>query len=138
MYFLTNTYLAEAQPVCEPAEHRLEQMESLLKIFKKETEKTYSDPKRIKDLGSLIVGAAQDIAGRLSDYMDEGCCEDALKDLEAKVRALPWTFQQNKGSKVVRIERFGDIIAAHRILIEALKRAQQTASSHARCNAPSP
>ena len=133
MYFWTNEGLGEPA-VCEAASHKLEQLESSLKMFKKETEKTYADPKRLKDLGSLVVSDAEDLKDRLSDYIDAGCCEDELKNLEAQVRALPWTFQKASGRKnVVRIEKYTNIVGAHRILIAAIKRAQGTAGSHSRC-----
>src|SRR5688572_22702135 len=120
MYFLANEGLGQLQPVCEAAAHNLEKLKTSLKMFKKETEKTYSDPKRLKALGSLVGGDAQDLADRLADYIEGGCCEEELKTLEAQVQALPWTFQKASGTKVVRIEKFVDIVAAHRKLIEAI------------------
>ena len=133
MYFWANERFGESQPVCEAAEHRLEQLATVLKMFKKETEKTYPEATRLKNLGSLVVIAAQSLSDRLTDYIDGGCCEDHMKILEAQVNALPWTFQKTSGSKVVRIERYRDIIGAHRNLIEAIRRAQRIARSHTRC-----
>ena len=133
MYFWTSEGLGQLQPVCEAAEYRLERLASSLKIFKKETEKTYGDAKRLKNLGSLVVADAQDLSDRLTDYIEGGCCEQELKNLEAQVQALPWTFQKASGTKVVRIERYGDIVGAHRNLIEAIRNAQRIAWSHTRC-----
>jgi hypothetical protein len=137
MYFWTNEGLGEAA-ICEAAADKLERLETSLKMFKKETEKTYPHAKRLKDLGSLVVSDAENLKDRLSDYIDGGCCEDELKNLEAQVQALPWTFQKASGRKnVVRIERYSDIVGAHRILIGAIKRAQGIAGSHTRCAATS-
>jgi hypothetical protein len=134
MYFLANEGLGQLQPVCEAAAYNLEKLTTSLKMFKKETEKTYGDPKRLKALGTLIVADAQDLADRLADYIDGGCCEEELKTLEAQVQALPWIFQKASGTKVVRIEKFVDIVAAHRKLIEAIRGAQRIARSHLRCD----
>jgi len=137
MYFLANEGLGQPPPVCEAAALNLGKLTTSLKMFKKETEKTYSDPKRLKALGSLVVADAQDLADRLTDYIEGGCCEEELKNLEAQVQALPWTFQKASGIKVVRIEKFVDIVAAHRKLIEAIRAAQRRARSHVRCDTTS-
>jgi hypothetical protein len=134
MYFWTHERLGELQPVCEAASYNLEKLATLLKIFKKETEKTYPDAKRLKNLGALIFADAEDLSNRLPDLINGGCCEAEMKTLEAQVRALPWTFQKTSGTRVVRVERYGDIIGAHRILIEAIRRAQGSASSNTRCD----
>ena len=137
MYFLANKGLGQPQPVCEAAAHNLEKLKTSLKMFKKETEKTYSDPKRLKNLGSLVGADAQDLADRLADYVEGRCCEEELKTLEAQVQALPWTFQKASGTKVVRVEKFVDVVAAHRKLIEAIRAAQRIARSHLRCDTSS-
>ena len=125
--------LGQPQPICEAAAHDLERLASSLKWFNKESEKTYGDPKRLKNLSSLVVADAETISERLVDYVDRRCCEPELKSLEAQVRALPWTFQRTRGVKVVRVERFRGIEGAYRKLIKAIQQAQWTASSHASC-----
>lgn len=129
MYFLTNERLGEP-PTCDPAEHSLERLAGSLKMFKKETDKTYPDAARLKRLGTLVGMDADNLSANLADFIDRGCCEPELKTLEAQVQALPWVFQKQRGrGNVVRIERYGDIIGAHRELIKAIKQAQGTASS---------
>jgi hypothetical protein len=137
MYFRTNEGLGQLQPTCEAAEHNLERLATSLKWFKRESEKTYGDPKRLKNRGSLVVGDADQIIKSLGDYIDRGCCEPELKILEAQVRALPWTFQRQRGTKVVRVEVFRDIVRAHSDLIKAIQQAQRTASANARCSTTS-
>lgn len=129
MYFWTHERFGEPQPVCEAAAHSLEHLATSLKWFKKETEKTYGDPKRLKSIGSLVVSLAESIISGLPDFIDRGCCEPELKTLEAQVRALPWTFQRTRGTKVVRVDVFRDIVRAHSDLIKAIQAAQRTASS---------
>jgi len=131
MYIQVSAGLGQPQPICEAAAHNLERLATSLKWFKKESEKTYGDPKRLKNLGSLVVDDAERISQRLIDYIDRGCCEPELKTLEAQVRALPWTFQRARGTKVVRVEVFRNIVRAHSNVIKAIQQAQQTASSHA-------
>jgi hypothetical protein len=113
-------------------------MACTLKWFKKEVEKTYRDPKRFKNLGALVVSDAETVIQNLAGYMDRGCCDAELRSLGAQVQALPWTFQRTHETKVVRVERFGEIVAAHRNLINAIRQAQVKASSHARCTTTSP
>ena len=129
MYLWTHQRFGEPQPVCEAAAHSLERLATSLKLFKKESEKTYGDPKRLKNLGSLVVADAEHISEGIVDYLDRGCCEPELKTLEAQVRALPWTFQRTRGTRVVRVEVFRDIARAHSDLIKAIQAAQRTASS---------
>ena len=137
MYFRTHEGLGEPA-VCEAAAHNLERLTTSLKWFKKEAEKTYRDPKRFKNLGALVVGDTKTVIQNLAGYMDRGCCDAELRSLEAQVQALPWTFQRTHGTKIVLVERFGEIVAAHRNLINAIRQAQVKASSHARCTTTSP
>jgi hypothetical protein len=129
--------LGEPQPICEAAEHNLERLSTSLKMFNRESGKTYGDPKRLKNLGSLVVGDAEAISERLASYIERGCCEPELKILEAQVRALPWIFQRTRGTKVVRVEVFRDIVRAHSNVIKAIQQAQRTASSHTMCTSTS-
>jgi hypothetical protein len=129
MYVWTHQSLGQPQPVCEAAAHRLERLATSLKWFKRESDKTYGDPERLKSLGALVVADAEGITERLADYIDRGCCEPELRALEAQVRALPWTFQRTRGTRVVRVEVFRDILRAHSDLIKAIQAAQRTAPS---------
>jgi hypothetical protein len=129
MYFLMNERLGEP-PTCDPAEHSLERLAGSLKMFKKETDKTYPDAARLKRLGTLVVMDADTLSANLADFIDRGCCEPELQTLEAQGQALPWVFQKQRGrGNVVRIERYGNIIGAHRELIKAIKQAQGTAAT---------
>lgn len=137
MYLRTNEGLGQPQAACEAAAHTLERLSTSLKIFKKESAKTYGDPERLKKLGALVTADAESLSDRLGDFIDSGCCEPELKTLEAQVRALPWTFQRTRGTKVVRVEVFRDIVRAHSNLIKAIQQAQRTASTHTVCSSGS-
>lgn len=137
MYFRTNEHFGEPQITCEAAAHSLERLATSLKWFKREVDKSYPEAKRVKNYIDLVVSDAKSLSDGLSDYMDRGCCEPELKDLEKQVRALPWTFQKNRGTKnVVRVERYRDIVRAHTDLITAIQKAQRTASSLSTCATP--
>ena len=133
MYFRTNEHFGESQVVCEAASHSLERLATSLKWFKKEVDKTYPEPKRVKNYGTLVVDDAKRLSDGLSDYIDRGCCELELKELQKQVRALSWTFQKTRGTKVVRVERYKEIVRAHADLIDAIQKAQRTASSLSKC-----
>jgi hypothetical protein len=134
MYFRTNEDLGEPQVVCEAAAPSLERLATSLKWFKREVDKSYPEAKRVKNYIDLVVSDAKSLSDGLSDFMDRGCCEPELKALEAQVRALPWTFQKNRGTKnVVRVERYRDIVRAHADVITAIQKAQRTASSLSTC-----
>ena len=133
MYFRTNERLGEPQQVCEAAAHTLAFLESSLKSFKKEVDKSYPEPKRLRNLQTLVVDDAQRVSDGLKDYIDRRCCEQELRGLETQVRALPWTFQKTRGPKVVRVERYGQIVRAHANLIKAIQDAQRTARSASTC-----
>ena len=136
MYIQAIPGLGQPQPICEAATHNLERLSTSLKWFKKESEKTYPDLKRLKNLGSLVLDDADRISVLLDDYITGGCCEPELKALEAQVRALPWTFQRTRGNRIVRVERFRNIEGAHRKLIKAIQEAQGKAVSHDNCSIP--
>jgi hypothetical protein len=136
MYYRTNQGLAEPQPICEAAIHNLERLATSLKWFNRELTKTYVDPEKLRRRVALVVADADDMSGRVNDFLDRSCCEPELKTLEAQVRALPWTFQRTRGNKVVRVEEFRNIRGAFRNLIEAIQEARRKASSRANCATP--
>ncbi|HEY8224572.1 MAG TPA: hypothetical protein VIG25_04790 [Pyrinomonadaceae bacterium] len=125
-------------PVCEAAQPGLERLEISLKLFKKESEKTNGDPKRLAKIGELVVSDATALADDLLNYIDRGCCADEFTTLEAQVRALPWTFRRTRGTKVVRIEEFRNITRAHANLLDAIKKARAKADVSTQCNQTSP
>ena len=134
MYLQTWAGLGQSQPICEAAIEDLDRLSASLKSFNKELKKTYVDPKRLKNLGSLVTFDVDRLIGNLDTYMDDGCCRAELKTLEAQVRALPWTFQRTRGKKIVVVERFSDISRAFRKVIKAIQDAQWKASSLDRCS----
>ena len=133
MYFRTTEHFGEPQQTCEAAEHTLYFLGSSLKSFKKEVDKSYPEPKRLQKLQTLVVYDARRLSDALKDYMDAGCCEQELKGLEAQVNALPWTFQKTRGTKVVRVERYREIVRAHADLIDAIRDAQRASRSASNC-----
>ncbi|MGH9961678.1 MAG: hypothetical protein ACREBC_31885, partial [Pyrinomonadaceae bacterium] len=136
MYVQTREGLGQTQPICQVAIGDLDHLSDSLKLFNKELKRTVDDPKRLKNLRSLVRDDVDRISRKLDDYIDGGCCEPDLKDLEAQVRALPWSFQRTRGNKVVRVERFGDIARAYRTLINAIQGAQRKAVLHDSCSTP--
>ena len=124
-------------PVCEAAQPSLERLEISLKLFKKESEKTYGDPKRLAKIGELVVSDAMALANDVASFIDNGCCADEFTTLETQVRALPWIFRRTRGTKIVRVEEFRNITRAHANLIAAIKKARTKADLSDRCN-PTP
>lgn len=135
-YLWANEGLGQTQPICQASTGDLDHLSDSLKLFNKELKKTLENPKRLKNLRSLVLDDVDRISGKLDEYIDGGCCEPELKTLEAQVRALPWTFQRTRGNKVVRVERFRDIARACWKLINAIQEAQRKAVLHDSCSTP--
>jgi hypothetical protein len=136
MYVWTREGLGQPGPICQAAMEDVERLSDSLKWFNKEAAKTYANPQRLKSLGTLVLGNADQISGRLDDYIDGGCCEAELEALEAQVRALPWTFQRTRGHKVVRVEAYRDIQGAFRKVTQAIQAARRKARLNSNCSTP--
>lgn len=102
------------EPTCGAAAHDLERLKAYLEFVNNELQKTPPDAHRLDLKKQLVTSQVQVIIDSLGGYIEAGCCEPALKGLEAEVRGLPWPADADMARERDR-------------LIDAIRRAQDAA-----------
>jgi hypothetical protein len=109
MYILTNQGLGQSETSCEPAQVDIAQLADYLTWLSNELRKNPPNPKKtalLKRLVELEVGA---IILSFRSYIEAGCCEPALKDLELQANKLPWPtekdLQKQRGKLIDAIQK---------------------------------
>jgi len=109
MYIQTSPGLGKVEALCEPAGSDLEHLADSLKWLNNALRRRPLNQRRIALLKRLVESNVDTIIRSLGGYIEAGCCEPALKSLEAQASKLPWPtdsdLQKQRGKLIDAIQK---------------------------------